>query len=378
VCHPGYINHGGLAWSAHDCPDTGGCESAGPRQCDIALPLGPVQCAMRYVRRDGSRVLGRLRWPSVLIAICFLAVVVTFGLWSSTPRHGLPIAGDTNLDALAQFCLAVYRTQNFQVLALVLLVASAIEAVVPARRQASHSRAFNIPYGCMMLLFDSVVAPLPIFIADALAQRFGLRSVLDLSFDASGSIARSCAAVVIGVALADFFQYWFHRLQHSRLLWPQHAVHHSDTALDVTTTQRAHVLDHLFLPIAITVPMALFFDLPGNDIVVLSVLPSLWPYMIHTNIRLGFGRAWWLLTSPQYHRIHHSAEPQHRDRNFALWLPLWDIVFGTAYVPRPREYPATGVSGIEICTTSQAFLYPFQRWYAMLLGCAEGLFFNRS
>jgi sterol desaturase/sphingolipid hydroxylase (fatty acid hydroxylase superfamily) len=134
----------------------------------------------------------------------------------------------------------------------------------------------------------------------------------------------------------------------------------------VSTTQRAHFLDHLFLPIAMTVPMALLFDLPANQIIVLSLLPYLWPYFVHANIRLGFGCAWWLITSPQYHRIHHSIEPKHRDRNFALWIPLWDVLFGTAYAPCADEYPATGVSNVEISTIVEAFMYPMKRWHAMM------------
>ena len=46
-----------------------------------------------------------------------------------------------------------------------------------------------------------------------------------------------------GIALAasfvilDFFGYWTHRLEHKiPLLWRLHALHHSDTDLDVTTT----------------------------------------------------------------------------------------------------------------------------------------------
>ena len=35
---------------------------------------------------------------------------------------------------------------------------------------------------------------------------------------------------------------------------------------------------------------------------------------------------------------------QHRDKNFAGLLPLWDILFGTYYQPAPGEYPQTGIA----------------------------------
>jgi sterol desaturase/sphingolipid hydroxylase (fatty acid hydroxylase superfamily) len=45
---------------------------------------------------------------------------------------------------------------------------------------------------------------------------------------------------------------------------------------------------------------------------------------------------WWLLTSPQYHRIHHSLKPAHFDKNFAAWFPLWDILFRTGLSSQGR------------------------------------------
>jgi sterol desaturase/sphingolipid hydroxylase (fatty acid hydroxylase superfamily) len=39
----------------------------------------------------------------------------------------------------------------------------------------------------------------------------------------------------------------------------------------------------------------------------------------------------WLLISPVAHRIHHSPEVEHFDRNFGGITPLWDRLFGTWY-----------------------------------------------
>lgn len=312
----------------------------------------------------------RMPWASVLLTVGFLVLIVAAGLWSMAAAGAgdgdwLVMTGSERLAALAGFFLAVYQSGNFQVLVAMLLVGSVLEAIIPARRERVRNRAFNIPYGGMMLLFVTALAPLPVLIADTLVDWLGWRGTLDISFDTGDSVMLSCVAVLLSVAIADFFFYWFHRFQHGRLLWPQHAVHHSDVALNVTTTQRAHLLEHLLTPLAMTTPTALLFNLPTTDIVAVSLLPALWVYIVHMNIRLGFGRLWWLLTSPQYHRIHHSIEPQHRDRNFTLWMPLWDIVFRTAYAPARGEYPPTGVAGFEVSTVSGAFLMPFTRWYAM-------------
>jgi sterol desaturase/sphingolipid hydroxylase (fatty acid hydroxylase superfamily) len=71
----------------------------------------------------------------------------------------------------------------------------------------------------------------------------------------------------------------------------------------------------------------------------------------------------WLLLTPQMHRIHHSRESRHLDRNFAFIFPLWDVLFGTYYHPGPFEYPATGLaSGDRVRTPWQIVAWPFIRW----------------
>ena len=69
---------------------------------------------------------------------------------------------------------------------------------------------------------------------------------------------------------------------------------------------------------------------------------------------------------PNYHRVHHSLTPEHIDRNFVNWFPIWDIIFGTAVAPRWRELPSTGVAGISVGSLRQAYLLPFAGWRRMI------------
>ena len=69
-------------------------------------------------------------------------------------------------------------------------------------------------------------------------------------------------------------------------------------------------------------PIMVFIDLPPKDIYWIAILPSMWSYFVHANVRIGFGKLWWLLSSPQYHRIHHSILPRHRNKNFLAVAPF--------------------------------------------------------
>jgi hypothetical protein len=56
------------------------------------------------------------------------------------------------------------------------------------------------------------------------------------------------------------------------------------------------------------------------------------------------------LNNPQYHRIHHSVEPQHLNKNFCRIFPVFDVIFGTAWRPGKDEFPVTGLMPRETAT----------------------------
>jgi sterol desaturase/sphingolipid hydroxylase (fatty acid hydroxylase superfamily) len=172
----------------------------------------------------------------------------------------------------------------------------------------------------------------------------------------------------IGIALAylvayDLCYYTFHRLQHGwPLLWRQHLLHHSDYAVNATTTFRHHWLEEPLKVFIVVVPLAVLFAAPPALTGVAAIVVAAWPVFIHANMRVGFGPGHWLLTSPQTHRVHHSRLGEHTDRNFAVFFPAIDRLFGTWYEPRPGEYPPTGLhDGRRIETQREAFFSPFMR-----------------
>ena len=180
-------------------------------------------------------------------------------------------------------------------------------------------------------------------------------------------ISPSIVMTSVTVAAADFLYYWFHRLQHaSRWLWPQHELHHSDEHMNVTTSARAHWLETVLQPVFVFLPLAVIFDPPFGTAVSIFLFWRAMVYFIHLDARIRFGWFNRIFSSPQSHRIHHSQEPKHIDKNFAILLPAWDIIFGTYYHPEKEEWPRTGVEGVEVKTLWQAIVLPFESWKKML------------
>jgi len=183
--------------------------------------------------------------------------------------------------------------------------------------------------------------------------------LIDLRSRFHEGVLGGAAATLIWVAVFDFFYYWWHRLQHeSGVLWRVHKLHHMDQELNVSTNNRHHWLEDLLRVPFILVPMAVVFKL---DPAVAFVL-VLWTVFIHANLHLHLGLLVRLIAGPQLHRIHHSRLPQHFNRNYAAFLPIWDQLFGTYYHPARGEFPPTGVDGEpELSTFAEGMILPFLR-----------------
>ena len=124
----------------------------------------------------------------------------------------------------------------------------------------------------------------------------------------------------------SFFDYWTHRLAHSRLLWPLHRYHHAATDFCMLTATRAHPA--AFTIILITLPMAVLGAAPGVTIDV-NILVVALGLMIHSRIDSDFG---WcgrhIIQSPNHHRLHHKLDMTRPTANFSM-MPIWDRLFGT-------------------------------------------------
>jgi sterol desaturase/sphingolipid hydroxylase (fatty acid hydroxylase superfamily) len=187
------------------------------------------------------------------------------------------------------------------------------------------------------------------------------RAVLgDIGFLKTASIPQQSLLFVGYLLIYDFLYYWLHRAQHRfDALWAIHKLHHSDTQVNVTTTLRVHWLEEFMKAVFIIFPVSILFDAPPVAAAWLGGIMGLWLFIVHLNLRLGFGPFSWLLTSPAVHRIHHSLDHQQSNSNFAVLFPIWDVLFGTFTKPVPGQWPRTGVAGERPPGFLEANLGPF-------------------
>ncbi|MBK8208468.1 MAG: sterol desaturase family protein [Planctomycetes bacterium] len=166
---------------------------------------------------------------------------------------------------------------------------------------------------------------------------------------------------VLVVLTVEFANYWVHRAFHRvPWLWRLHAVHHSSREMDWLAGSRLHLGDILITRAAGFVPVfVLGFE--QGPIYAYVLLISFHAVLIHANARIEFGWLDRVLTSPKFHHWHHADKPEALDKNFAVLVPLWDDLFGTAL--RTRQWPQSyGLIDGEMPESWAAqFVHPFRR-----------------
>lgn len=173
--------------------------------------------------------------------------------------------------------------------------------------------------------------------------------------------------ILVVILFDDFLSYWSHYLRHKvNFLWYFHTIHHSQERLNPFTTKRFHPLENLFdKSIVKWIPFAVIGS-PLEAWVLYYLIDAAWDYFIHSNIRINLGPLKYIFVTPQYHRIHHSSEPYHFDKNFSDRFIIWDILFSTAYL-KYDEYPPTGVTNSQIVHENSLKPWPLLRTHYLQL-----------
>jgi sterol desaturase/sphingolipid hydroxylase (fatty acid hydroxylase superfamily) len=162
-----------------------------------------------------------------------------------------------------------------------------------------------------------------------LMQAIGAPLLAALRSRWTGGEAAETPRLLAAFVLGDLAGYLAHRAMH-RLpwLWRIHRVHHAETHLTWLEAWRQHPLDFLLHGIAVGLPGALL-GVSLSGVVSLVLARKAWTSFLHADVSLRFGALERLVATPAFHRLHHSREPRHHDRNFAGTFPLWDLVLGT-------------------------------------------------
>jgi sterol desaturase/sphingolipid hydroxylase (fatty acid hydroxylase superfamily) len=173
--------------------------------------------------------------------------------------------------------------------------------------------------------------------------------------------------LALAAALAEFFQYWLHRLMHERdALWRFHATHHSAPRLYFLNAARFHPID-ILLDTSVGLAPLVVLGAPPETLARFALFGAVLGYLQHSNLELRLGPLNYLFSMAELHRWHHSRELGQASTNYGSNLSIWDLAFGSFFWPRSERPPETiGIPNLEAFPQSYfaQLASPF-RWRAI-------------
>ena len=223
----------------------------------------------------------------------------------------------------------------------------------------SRTRGETLTNIGLVAINSLILAPLLVLPTERWNDAAAIFPAMAAFWDAQG------AALVLPVTLlaGEFVIYWRHRAEHTKWLWPMHAVHHSDTAMTWLALLRKHPLAKV-LSLFVDVAPLILLGLPVWAIVVCGLARTWWGYFIHADVPWTLGPLGKWLISPAAHRLHHIDDLELCGSNYGGILTVWDRLFGTYVDPAPFIDCRTGVEGGSKGLAGE-LARPFAGWAAM-------------
>jgi sterol desaturase/sphingolipid hydroxylase (fatty acid hydroxylase superfamily) len=148
------------------------------------------------------------------------------------------------------------------------------------------------------------------------------------------------------LAVYSLTVYLIHLIEHKiPLLWRLHRVHHLDTQLDVSTSQRHHPLE-LIVNVLILVGVTIIYGLSPSIVIIYASIEAIIDFFSHANVRLpeSVDRiVRWVFVTPNMHSLHHSSHQPETDSNYGTVFTVWDRLFRTY-----RAEPTSGYKKLQI------------------------------
>ncbi|MEM7326608.1 MAG: sterol desaturase family protein [Actinomycetota bacterium] len=151
------------------------------------------------------------------------------------------------------------------------------------------------------------------------------------------------AQVVLMLALGDVLRYWLHRAFHTwQPMWAFHAVHHSPDRLYWLNVGRFHPFEKVGQLALDSLPFVIVGV--GDDVLAgYFVFYAVNGFFQHSNCRVRLGPLNWIISGPELHRWHHSRVIAESNNNYGNNLIVWDVLFGTRFLPDDREVAELGL-----------------------------------
>lgn len=151
------------------------------------------------------------------------------------------------------------------------------------------------------------------------------------------------AQTVLMVLIVDGMRYWLHRISHEwEPLWRFHAVHHAPQRLYTLNVGRFHPVDKSLQFVFDALPF-IALGIQEDVLSAYFVWYAVNGFFQHSNVDVRLGWLNSVVSGPELHRWHHSMCKEESNHNYGNHLIVWDVVFGTRYLPPGQAVGTLGL-----------------------------------
>lgn len=293
----------------------------------------------------------------------FWGLIVLLLLVEISARMNVFLAGELSFLKTSEFLknnLSAYLSFTFVILPLLL-----IEILTP-NSEISKDHKHGLFFWIISIQCNYFISLLSI----GIINHFNISPLINISFEPLNKnsflnpILLNSLLILLSLLIFDFFYYWFHRMQHTiSFFWEFHKTHHSIKNLNVIVSYH-HISEELFRIPFITLPLAMLIHIDAPKLAILSSFYAVYGWFIHMNSKISLGPLRLFFADNYYHRIHHSVEEPHHNKNYSAFFPIWDILFKTAHFPKNNEFPKVGLDDMEQPKNLKDYLFspkPFKK-----------------
>jgi sterol desaturase/sphingolipid hydroxylase (fatty acid hydroxylase superfamily) len=242
-----------------------------------------------------------------------------------------------------------------------MVLVAAVEAILPLHARGRWNRAHLAPNLALTGIAFAVNVVLNGALVAVLA--WGEVNGIGVLHEIGAGPAAAIAVAVIGL---DFAFYVAHVAMHKvPTFWRFHAVHHSDPAVDVTTTVRQHPGESLIRN-AFTAAFAVVLGVTPAGYAAYRVWYTLNGLLEHANVRVPRRLDEILalvVVTPNMHKVHHSRRVAETDSNYGNIFSVFDRALRT-FTPTERglriDYGLDGRDVPHLQTTRGLLAMPFR------------------
>ncbi len=184
-------------------------------------------------------------------------------------------------------------------------------------------------------------------------------------YDLKGALSGPLGFIVFFL-IVDFVQWFGHFLLHRvEWLWQFHKIHHAQETLGFASTRHFHWGEYLVLKPALWIPFGMLGYSSYEYVVYYLWIGYFLTFFSHCNINLKFGFLNYIFITPETHYWHHSRNiPRRYGVNYASSLAIWDVLFGSFYLPKDKE-PVLGIPENDVPDSFMGqMIYPFKALFS--------------